>query len=115
MIQLAEDKKHLIPEAPDLTAKFFRALGDPTRVKILGHLLDGDKNVGELVELLDLSQGGVSSHLTCLRWCGYVNFYRDGKYVYYGLADPRVADLLNLAGDILTETAERVLACQTIK
>ncbi len=65
--------------APELTAKFFRGLGDPTRIKILQHLLEGEKNVTQLVELLGLSQGRVSSHLACLRWCGYVHSYREGK------------------------------------
>ena len=101
--------------APELTAKFFRGLGDPTRIKILQHLLEGEKNVTQLVELLGLPQGRVSSHLACLRWCGYVHSYREGKNVYYVVADPRVRDLLRLAGLILTENAERVLACKVIK
>ncbi|MDP2951979.1 MAG: metalloregulator ArsR/SmtB family transcription factor, partial [Chloroflexota bacterium] len=50
----------------ELTTKFFRALGDPSRLKILDSLLDGDKNVGELVELVGSSQGRVSNHLACL-------------------------------------------------
>ena len=101
--------------APELTAKFFRGLGDPTRIKILQHLLEGEKNVTQLVELLGLPQGRVSSHLACLRWCGYVHSYREGKKVYYAVADTRVRDLLRLSGLILTENAERVLACQVIK
>ena len=115
MTQLITDIKHSIPTAPELTAKFFRGLGDPTRIKILQLLLDGDKNVTQLVEELGLPQGRVSSHLACLRWCGYVLSYRDGKNVYYATSDPRVEDLLMVAGQILTETAERVLACDVIK
>ncbi len=46
-------------------AKFFHDLGHPVRLDILKHLLTGEKNVGELVELLGgLSQWRVSSHLT---------------------------------------------------
>jgi DNA-binding transcriptional ArsR family regulator len=103
------------PNVPELTAKFFRGLGDSTRVRILHLLLEGDKNVGELVELVGSPQGRVSSHLACLRWCGYVTSYRDGKNVYYTLADPRVKDLLELAQQILTDNAERIIACQIIR
>lgn len=115
MIRLVADIEQNIPSAPELTAKFFRGLGDATRIRILHVLLDGDKNVTQLVEFLNLPQGRVSSHLACLRWCGYVRSYRDGKNVYYAVADPKVEDLLRLAGQVLTETAERVLACDVIK
>ncbi|MDO8670744.1 MAG: ArsR family transcriptional regulator [Dehalococcoidia bacterium] len=46
-------------------AKLFRDLGHPIRLEILRHLLAGEKNVGELMELLGgLPQGRVSTHLT---------------------------------------------------
>jgi len=106
---------HLTPTTAGVTAKFFRGIGDPTRIKILQLLLEGDKNVGELVELLGSPQGRVSSHLACLRWCGYAVSYREGKNVYYTIADPRVKDILELGQQILADNAERVLACQIIK
>ena len=61
-MQLTSDNRRLIPELADMAADLFRGLGDPTRIKIVGHLIDGDKNVTELVRLLDISQGGVSNH-----------------------------------------------------
>ncbi|MBI2855557.1 MAG: winged helix-turn-helix transcriptional regulator [Chloroflexi bacterium] len=114
MTQQVQVLEHISPTAPELTAKFFRGLGDATRVKILYLLLEGDKNVGELVEMVGSSQGRVSSHLACLRWCGYVISYRDGKNVYYTIADPRVKELLELSRHILTDNAERIIACQII-
>src|SRR5207245_4457556 len=64
-----------LPEAParsDLVAKYFRGLGDPTRVRILELLRDeGELSVGELVERLGQPQPKVSNHLACLRWCGH--------------------------------------------
>ncbi len=70
----------LNPTGAELAAKFFRGLGDATRVKILQILLEqGDKNVSELVELLGSHQGRVSSHLACLRGCGYAMSYRGGR------------------------------------
>lgn len=99
----------------ELLAKFYRGLGDPTRVRILKILLaEGDKTVGELVGALGAHQGRVSSHLTCLRWCGFALSYRVGKNVYYTLADKRVKDLLEIAEEFLVGQAERVLACQVI-
>ena len=106
----------LAPTGAELAAKFFRGLGDPTRVKILQILLEeGDKNVTELVELLESSQGRVSSHLACLRGCGYAMSYRQGKNVYYTVGDPRIKDLLQLAQQILSDNAQRVLACEIIR
>ena len=103
-------------DGAQLAAKFFRGLGDPTRIKILQILLDqGDKNVTELVELLGSPQGRVSSHLACLRGCGYALPYRIGKNVYYTIGDPRVREILNLARQILSDNAQRVLACEVIQ
>jgi DNA-binding transcriptional ArsR family regulator len=102
-------------KAPDqpavLTAKFFRAFGDPSRVRIMQLLLEKDRNVSELVELLGSPQGRVSSHLACLRWCGFMETYRFGKNVYYRIADQRVKQLLQLAQSLLIDNAERVAAC----
>ena len=115
MAQQIQVQEQVSPNVPELTSKFFRGLGDPTRVRILYLLLEGDKNVGELVGLVGSPQGRVSSHLACLRSCGYVISYRDGKNVYYTLADSRVKDLLELAQRILTDNAERIIACQIIR
>jgi DNA-binding transcriptional ArsR family regulator len=93
------------------TSRFFQVLADPTRVRILELLLGGERNVGELVEALGLQQGRVSSHLACLRWCGLVRPRRDGKFVYYQLADDRVVSLLQLAHGMLAEHAGAVLSC----
>ena len=99
----------------ELAAKFFRGLGDPTRVRILKMLVDeGDKHVGELVERIGAPQGRVSSHLACLRWCGFASSYRVGRYVYYTVVDQRVGDLLRIGDQVLADNAERVIACQTI-
>ena len=106
----------LTPTGAELTAKFFRGFGDPTRVKILQILLEeGDKNVTELVELLGSPQGRVSSHLACLRGCGYAMSYRKGKNVYYTIGDPRIREIIQLAQQILSDNAQRVLACEIIR
>lgn len=96
----------------EITMKFFRGLTDRTRLRIVELLLaEGEQNVSELVAVLGQSQGRVSSHLACLRWCGYVTSRRDGKYIYYRIADERVAGLLDLAHRIIADHAEAILTC----
>lgn len=97
-----------------LTTKFFRALGDPSRLKILDSLLDGEKNVGELVRLVGSSQGRVSNHLCCLKQCGFVNTRRDGKFIYYSIADDEVRRLLQISQSMIARNAEQIWACTNV-
>jgi len=106
-----------LPEAPaeaDLLAKYFRGLGDPTRVRILQLLEQRERSVGELVEALGAPQPKVSNHLACLRWCGFVDSRREHRTIHYRLADERVASLLGLGEELLRDNAEHVAACRTV-
>ncbi len=104
-----------LPEAPvrsDLVAKYFRGLGDPTRVRILELLRDeGELSVGALVERLGEPQPKVSNHLACLRWCGFVEARREHRTVYNRIADERVTAMLDLAQALLDDNAEHVAVC----
>jgi ArsR family transcriptional regulator, cadmium/lead-responsive transcriptional repressor len=104
-----------LPDAParaDLVAKYFRALGDPTRLRILKLLrAEGELSAGELTRRLAQPQPRVSNHLACLRWCGFVDTRRDHRVIYYRLADGRVAALLELADGLLASNADHVAAC----
>lgn len=103
------------PSQAELLAKCFRGLGDPTRLRILRLLDDaGELAVGELVTRLGLPQATVSTHLSCLRWCGFVSTRRDNRFVIYALADSRVSELIVLAGSLLADNAEHVGCCATI-
>ena len=97
-----------------VTAKFFHGLSDLTRLRIVEILLDGEQNVSELVALLGQPQSRVSNHLACLRWCGYVDSRRDGKFVYYRVADQRVRDLVALARQVIADHAEAIQSCTRI-
>ena len=97
-----------------VTARFFKGLGDPVRLRILEFLEDGEKAVGETVEHLGLPQNQVSMHLGCLRWCGYVNTRRDGRYVFYSLADPRVTEIVALAREMLHGSEVYLMTCDVI-
>ncbi len=113
MAMLTEDKATSGPKLV-LTSKFFRALGDPSRLRILDLLLDGAKNVWELVGLVGSSQGRVSNHLACLKQCGFVNAERDGKFVYYSIADEEVRLLLETSQSMIARNAEQIWACTRV-
>lgn len=95
-------------------AKLFRGLGDPTRLRILLVLDEGELSVGELVEKLSVPQGRLSSHLACLRWCGFVRIRRDKRRVLYRLAYTQVREMLELADAFLNEFADHIDLCRVI-
>src|SRR5712692_10372803 len=101
-------------QSADLLARFFKGIDDPTRVLILLLLLDGEKNVSELVELTGNAQGRVSTHLSCLRWCGYVSTRREGRSIYYRLADHRIRALLRIGEELMAEHAQELLSCRVL-
>jgi DNA-binding transcriptional ArsR family regulator len=103
------------PTEVDLLGKYFRGLGDPTRLRIL-RLLDaaGELSAGELVSRLGMPQPTVSTHLACLRWCGFVATRRQNRSVIYRVADPRVSELVALAESLLADNAQHIACCQTI-
>jgi DNA-binding transcriptional ArsR family regulator len=85
-----------------LKADFFRALGHPARVRILELVSEEERAVGELQAELGLDSSGTSQHLAALRRQGLVETRRQGTMVFYKLKDPRVAQLLQVAREILT-------------
>lgn len=100
------------PAPVDLLAKYFRALGDPTRLRLLEELeATNELAVGEFVARLGISQPQVSKHLACLKWCGFVTSRREHRTVYYRLADVRVSTLIALGRALLADNAEHVAAC----
>jgi DNA-binding transcriptional ArsR family regulator len=104
----------LLPPADagvEVVARFFRALGDPARLRLLEFLLGGEHTVTECVRQIGLSQGRVSAHLACLAGCGYVEGRREGRFSWYKVADPRVADLVVLARSMAADNAAALAAC----
>jgi ArsR family transcriptional regulator, cadmium/lead-responsive transcriptional repressor len=95
-------------------AKFFRALGDPTRLRLLEFLLDGEHSVSDCVAHVGLAQGRVSTHLACLADCGYVQARREGRWCYYRVTDPRVAELVTLARSLSADNCTALATCERI-
>jgi DNA-binding transcriptional ArsR family regulator len=98
----------------EMVAKFFRALGDPARLRLLEFLLREEHTVTECVDRIGLSQGRVSAHLACLADCGYVQVRRAGRFAHYRVADPRVADLVMLARSLAADNAAAQSDCVRI-
>jgi ArsR family transcriptional regulator, cadmium/lead-responsive transcriptional repressor len=102
------------PAGVELVAKFFRALSDGTRLLLLEFLLDEEHTVSECVEHIGLSQGRISTHLGCLADCGYVQARRHGRFAYYRVSDPRVAELVKLAHALAAHNSAALAACARI-
>jgi ArsR family transcriptional regulator len=74
-------------------AGIFRALSDPTRLRIVSLLADTELCVGDLAAALDMSQSAVSHQLRTLRDMRLVRRRREGRQIFYTLDDEHVADL----------------------
>lgn len=81
-----------------------RALGEPTRLRMISVLRQSDLSVGELVEILCQSQPSISQHLKTLTQCGLVERLPEGAFVFYRAAtsNPGIASLLNSIFSICT-------------
>ena len=93
------------PETSGGPAAVLHALGDPSRLTILRHLLLGEHRVGELVRHLGLAQSTVSKHLACLRDLGLVEAEAQGRATAYRVTQPEaVEDVLAAAARLLELT-----------
>lgn len=75
-------------------AESFKALADPTRLKIMALLFSGERGVGDIADHLEVTQSAVSHQLRLLRGMDIVRYRKDGREVYYDLADDHVRDIL---------------------
>ena len=81
-------------DAAELVARRFRALADPTRLRILDHLRTNEEaSVGEITYALETSQQNVSKHLSALHSEGFVARRKRGTSSLYRIADPGVHEL----------------------
>lgn len=78
-------------------SSFFKVIGDETRVKIIYALSKKEMCVGEISQILNISQSAISHQLKQLKLEGQVKARRDGKNIYYSLDDEHVVDILNQA------------------
>ncbi len=74
-------------------AELFSALADSSRVRIVALLAESELNVGELAEMVGLTQSAVSHHLRLLRQMRLVRARKAGRHVFYRLDDEHISDL----------------------
>lgn len=99
------DMTKLLPEeeVTDI-ADFFKVFGDPTRLKILYLLDEGEANVNTISSSLGISSSVASQHLKLLRVARLVRWRKDGKSVIYSLNDEHISKILNLGTEHYEET-----------
>lgn len=97
----------LSDRAIELLAARFRILGDPTRLRLLQHLQQGELSVSELTERSGTSQPNVSKHLKHMLQAGIVGRRQEGATVYYRVVDSTVFELCNLVCDAMLDHLER--------
>jgi DNA-binding transcriptional ArsR family regulator len=79
-----------------MIARRFRVLGEPTRIRLLHSLYDGEKSVGVLVTASGGTQTTVSRHLQTLADAGIVGRRRSGAQVFYSISDRTIFELCDL-------------------
>jgi len=97
---ISDDEMDRIVENATNASNFLKAVSHEGRLMILCHLVSGEKSVTELEELLSARQAAVSQQLSRLRLEGLVIPRRDGKAIYYRLADDRPKRILELVYDL---------------
>ena len=81
----------------------FKMFADSTRIKILYDLFDGEKNVGEICEDIEMNQSAVSHQLKALKTAKLVKSRRDGKAIYYSLDDDHVKTIIAMGKEHVEE------------
>lgn len=76
-------------------SEFYKVFGDATRIKILYVLLQGELCVNDIAHELSMTPSSISHQLRVLKQHQLVRFRRDGKTIYYALADHHVETILN--------------------
>lgn len=102
---IVEKVKSLIPSDEILydLADLFKVFSDSTRIKILCALFQNELCVCDLAALLNMSQSAISHQLRVLKSSRLVKFRRDGKVIYYSLADDHIEHIFNEGFKHVTE------------
>ncbi len=84
-------------------SELFKVFGDSTRVKILVALLNGELNVTQISEKLNMTQSAISQQLRILKTSGLVSFKRNGKSLIYSLEDEHVNSIISIGIEHLND------------
>ena len=95
---------HMPPEDELLDlAELFKVFGDTTRIKILYVLFESELCVCDIAEILGISQSAISHQLRIIKQAKLIKNRRDGKTIYYSLADDHVKTIIGMAKEHLEE------------
>ncbi|RLB72375.1 MAG: transcriptional regulator [Deltaproteobacteria bacterium] len=95
-------------ELIDIHASFCTIFSSPVRLQIMEILGHGEKSVGVLAEILSVSMANISQHLRLMRNQGAVSFRRDGKTVYYQVANLKfVEGIMKVREGLLEELKKK--------
>ena len=81
----------------EVVSDYFGLLAEPTRLKILSAICDGERSVTDIVERVGASQTNVSRHLNLMYGKGVLKRRRDGQMSFYSIVDPNVVTLCRTA------------------
>ena len=84
-------------------AELFKVFGDTTRIKILYALLESELCLGDIAQILGLSQSAVSHQLRILKDSKLVKFRRNGKIIFYSLDDDHVRNMISMGMEHVEE------------
>ena len=84
-------------------ADLFKIFSDSTRIRIFYVLMDGEKNVSDISEAVEMNQSAVSHQLKTLKTSHLVKVRRDGKAMLYSLADDHVETILKIGMEHISE------------
>ena len=104
----------VLTETDQIVTDLFQVLASPIRLAVLRLLLQGERCVCDLQDDLGIAQPRLSNHLACLRTCGLVRTRRQGNFVYYTIADQRVAEIVQLGDDLAATNAEQIERCPVV-
>jgi ArsR family transcriptional regulator len=88
----------------EMQADICKTLANPTRLRILHALREGEKSVGELAGLLDLRQSNLSQHLSIMRQAQILKTRKQGANIYYSVAYPKINMACDLVRELLIES-----------
>jgi DNA-binding transcriptional ArsR family regulator len=110
-----DETQHYQDAGEQTMTKFFAALADPTRIRLLKAVLShGELGASECIKISGLSQGRTSVHLNCLVDCGLLTVERIGRRRIYRPGDELVPELLEIASTISYRHYSSIASCLVV-
>ncbi len=101
----------MIKSQIELQSRFFRGLGDASRLSILETIIEGPKSVSEIVKITKLSQPNTSLHLSCLLECGLVSKVKKGREAFYKVSMKEITNLIDQSKKIIRKHSKAMYSC----